>query len=102
MSQLPNFQNDDKDFQLMQNSWSSKLNPLIANPMNSVSILKNVVLAIGSNTINHKLGKKLTGWQIVRQRASATIYDNQDNNQSPALTLVLISSGAVTIDLAVF
>ena len=85
-----------------QVQWAAILNPLLGNPMNGVSILKNVPLKAGSNTINTLLGAALQGWFIVRQRGPASIYDEQDNNQSPNLTLVLVSSANVNIDLAVF
>ncbi len=86
----------------MQTSWTAQLNPLLANPTSSNSILKSVSLVTGSNTINHLLGRKLQGWSLTRQRAAASIYDDQDNNQSPELTLVLISNAPVVIDLEVF
>jgi hypothetical protein len=100
--QLPSFNTSDQVLTLVQSKWSSILNPFIANPTNNKSILKNVSLTTGSNTINHLLGHKLQGWSIVRQRAAASIYDNQDNNQNPEQTLILISSANVVVDLEVF
>ncbi len=88
--------------QSLQNKWATILNPIIANPTNSTLILKNVNLVAGTNVINHLLGQKLQGWSIVRQRAAASIYDLQDNNQSPQLTLVLSASAPVVVDLEVF
>lgn len=100
---LPQFQNDDKDLQLLQNAWATQLNPLLANPALKSLVLKGVSLASGSNTINHLLGRKLQGWSIVRQRGvAASVYDNQDSNQLPQLTLVLVSSAPVNVDILVF
>ena len=99
---LPIFKDDNTNLMLMQNSWSSQLNPVLANPMTDASILTNVSLTTGSNTINHKLGTKLQGWSIVRKRAAADIYDNQDSNQMPTLTLILVSSANVSVDIMVF
>ena len=99
---LPIIHADNKDMQLMQNQWASQLNPILKNPTNNKSVLKNVQLLTGSNTINHKLGQKLQGWSIVRQRSLASIYDNQDSNQQQNLTLVLISSADVVCDIEVF
>lgn len=87
---------------MADNRWASILNPIVANPANNSIILKNVQLAIGTNTINHKLGRNLQGWFIVRKRGSADIYDTQDSNQMPNLTLTLVSDAIVTVDLAVF
>lgn len=104
VSSLAQFQTNDKDFQLMQNSWATVLNPVINNPSNKAIILKNVSLLAASapNVVNHKLGRNLQGWRLVRVRASATIYDTQDANQTPNLTLNLRTSADVTVDLEVF
>lgn len=86
----------------MSTKWSAIINPFLQNPSNNRSILKNVSLTTGTNTINHLLGAPLQGWNPVRVRASATFYDQQDTNQTPELTLILISSSNVVIDLEVF
>lgn len=86
----------------MQAKWKSILDPALASPTSIPTILKEITLKTGSNTINHRLDAKLQGWQIVRQRAAASIYDNQDSNQTPELTLTLISSANVVVDLVVF
>lgn len=85
----------------LSTKWAAILNPLIKNPSNNRNILKNVKLTTGTNVINHGLGQALQGWNPIRVRASATFYDLQDSNQMPDLTLVLVSSADVTIDLEV-
>lgn len=102
LGNLPQFQNDDKDFQLMQNSWGAILSPLLRSLPNNSSILSNVSLLAGDNTVNTLLGRKLTGWSIIRKRAAADIYDKQDSNLTPQLTLVLNSSAPVVVDLEIF
>lgn len=99
---LPIYKDDNKNLMLLQNAWSSTLDPVINRVTNQANILKNISLVSGTNTINHLLGRKLQGWSIVRQRSAASIYDNQDANQMPALTLVLVSSANVVVDLEVF
>lgn len=96
------FKDDNKNFMLMQSAWSSILNPIIATQSNNSSILENVLLTTGSNIINHKLGQTLKGWTIVRQRSAGTFYDTQDANKTPDLTLVLVSSANVSVDIMVF
>lgn len=86
----------------MAPQWASQINPVISNPTNNASVLKDIALITGSTVVNHKLGRKLQGWRIVRIRAAATIYDTQDTNQTPQLTLVLVSSAPVTVDLEVY
>lgn len=99
---LTNFQDTNKNFQLMQSDWASKLNPVLANPLVNGIILQSVSLVSGANTINHKLGRKLQGWIPVRVRSAATFFDTQDSNPMPALTLTLTASAAVVVDLYVF
>lgn len=100
--QLPYFQTSLKELSLLQTRWKAIIDPVIAIPSNQGSLLANVPLVNGSNTINHLLGRKLVGWSICRQNALASIYDAQDVNQHPELTLVLISNATVIVTLEVF
>jgi len=100
---LPIFITGNKDLVMMQNKWSSILNPIIGKPqIGNSQILHNIQLASGTNFVNHLLGQKLQGWSITRQRGSASIYDNQNNNQHPDQTLSLVSSAPVNVDILVF
>jgi hypothetical protein len=99
---LPIYKSEDQELMLMQTAWASKLNPVVNQPQSSGVLLKQVSLAVGDNTIDHRLGRNLQGWQIVRIRAAATIYDKQDTNQLQSLTLVLNSSAPVVVDIFVF
>lgn len=102
MALLPLFQSSLQDLMLLQNKWKSILDGFISNPSLSSIILPNVLLNSGSNVVNHLLGRNLQGWRIVRQRGPGTIYDNQDSNVQPSLTLILIASQAVTVNIEVF
>lgn len=102
MGALTKFQTAVKELMLLQTDWISKLNPLLANPSNNSSILNDIALVTGTNTINHLLGHKLQGWSIIRRNGTATIYDTQASNPMPELTLVLVASAPITISLEVF
>lgn len=99
---LPTQKFEDKNLMLLQATWKTQLDPVLANPLVQGQIIRSVPLQTGSNTINHGLGRKLQGWVIIRQRASGTVYDTQDTNTMPALTLLLTASGAINVDLYVF
>lgn len=102
---LPKFQQvktDIQDLQTVQTNLVRTLNPVFDTQTLGGNILKNIALTTGSNTISHKLGRNLVGWQIVRQRAASTIYDTQDSNSTPQLTLLLNSSAAVVVDIYCF
>lgn len=85
------------------NRWASMIEPILNRVQNTSIVLENVALTTGTNVINHRLSRNLKGWKPTRIRGvSATFYDLQDANQTPELTLVLVSSANVTIDLEVF
>lgn len=86
----------------MMTRWKSILDPLLGAPLSSGNIIKNQQLKTGINVIDHLLGRKLQGWTLVRKRGPADIYDTQDSNQTPQLTLLLTSSTDVSVDLLVF
>lgn len=101
--QVPLIQTTLKELMLVQTKWRSILNPLLGNPSLDSLILENVsLLKAAPNVVNHKLGRKLIGWRVVRIRAKAIIYDSQDSNQTPDLTLVLITDTDVIVNLEVF
>ena len=79
--------------------WKSLIDPILKNPLNSVSILEDVSLKIGDNVINHRLGRKLRGWVLLDVNAATTIYRSAPFND---LTLTLNSSAVATISLGVF
>ncbi len=83
----------------MESQWKSQIDPILANPTNSVQILKNINLSIGANVINHRLGQMLQGWYLVDINGPAVIY-----RSAPAsdLTLTLTSDAVVQISLGVF
>ncbi len=98
---LPQFQTDDKDFQLMQNKWGSILNALLRNPLVNGVQLTDLSLLMGDNVINTKLGKRYQGYIITGMRdAYAEIYEVPSVNES--INITLNASAATTIDLYVF
>lgn len=96
---LPSFIFKDKELTLLQSGWAAQLNPLLADPTNNGFVLTGVVLSVGDNVINHKLGRKLQGWIVTDQNAGGSIYRSAPKNN---LTLTLTSDADVTIDLWVF
>lgn len=100
---LPTFQTPDRTLTLLQSNWATLLNPVLAQPIVQGQVLENVALVTGNNVVNHKLGRKLQGWWIVRQRGvAASFYDTQDSNPTPGVNLYLHSSAAVSVDIFVF
>lgn len=99
----------------LQTKWAAAIDPVITNPTNQGLLLQGIKLISGNNTINHKLGRTLQGWSIVRRRqflvatvpTAYDIYDTQDTNQMPKLTLTLTCSqgtqaNPVLVDIEVY
>ncbi len=97
--QLPLIKTALTDLSLLSTKWKSLLDPILKNPMNEVSILSNIPLAIGSNKIPHLLGSVQRGWFLVDINGVATIYRSSSFNAS---YLYLTSSAVVTVSLGVF
>lgn len=83
----------------MLTKWSSTLNPLIANPLNSVNIIKDIKLNNGITVINHLLQQTMQGWFLVDVQGPSTIYRSAPFNN---LTLTLTSNAVVTVSIGVF
>lgn len=87
----------------MQTQWSKDLNPVLANALVNGRLVRNQMLGTGNNVVNHGLGRNLQGWFVTRLRGSfSQIYDTQDSNTMPSLTLNLNASAPVSVDLWVY
>jgi hypothetical protein len=84
---------------LQSTRWKSILDPVLENPLNNITILKNIELVSGDNVINHRLGRLQQGWLILDINAASTIYRTADFNDK---TLTLNSSADCTIILGVY
>jgi hypothetical protein len=105
---IPKVQTTDRLINQLQQNIIAGLKPITSNQQNQGTIVAQVTLQpVGSgtpfvNVVKHGLGYPLTGWSIVRKRATADVWDNQDMNSTPSTTLLLFSSALVTVDLYVF
>jgi hypothetical protein len=100
---LPIFHTDIRELSQMQTVWAQAIDPVISQADNNGLILENIVLKTGDNVINHKLGRKLQGWQITRmQDTFVQLFDKQNTNQMQDKTLILNSSGIGKVNIKVF
>lgn len=86
----------------MQTRWATILDPISESSIVHGSQLNDIKLTTGNNVVNHKLSRKLQGWLIVGIDGISSIYDTQATNQTPQLTLNLVSSADVNIALWVY
>jgi len=85
-----------------QENTESALTPILRSKILDGVLLKNVSLNNGTTLVSHKLGRKIEGWIVVRQRSDARVWDDQDNNVNVSTTLKLQTSAAVEVDLWIF
>lgn len=96
---LPYLQSKDMTLNQLQTLWQAELNPLLANPLNSVNILTSIALINGTTIIPHKLSRKQQGWFLTDVNAAATIYRSAVFNDK---TLTLTSNAACVVNIGVF
>ena len=83
----------------MLSQWSAELNPIIENPLSNTVILPNIILQVGVNVINHRLGRTQQGWFLVDKQAFGDVYRTASFNDK---TLTLTATTPMTISLGVF
>jgi len=59
------------------------------------------LVSASSNTVNHKLGRKIKGWFITRIDANANVWENS-TQPLPKSTIVLDTSANCKVSLYVF
>lgn len=94
---------DDNVLRQMQDAIEMPIRDISKRAILDGQLLEGVaLLSSADNVVNHKLGKTLTGWLVVRQNASSIIWDDQAANGRPQDYLILKCSANVTISLWVF
>lgn len=96
---LPTYVFDNSTLSRLQTNWKSILDPVLSNPITNPTLLKNIVLKTGVNTINHALQATQQGWLVTDINAAITLYRSLPFND---LTLTLVASGPATISLLVY
>jgi hypothetical protein len=93
-----------KDFEVskMQDRLLEGVNQALSSLLVDAVLLEGISLVSGVNTISHKLGRKLSGWFVVRISAAITLFDSQATNLIQDKTLILTASGPATASLVVF
>lgn len=103
----PDDMQDPKDLARVINSLQANIQdsiqPMVQKIQNDSLILKNITLKAANNptAVNHTLGRILLGYNVML-KGNAVVWDSQDSNKSPQLTLLLNTSADVTINLEVY
>lgn len=96
-------QTNDRVQNQIQDNVQFALVPIQQCPVIDGILLQNIDLINGTNIIDHKLGRKLIGWFLVRINNSIiSLYDTQDTNPNPEQTLNLVINGNAQVSIYVF
>lgn len=91
------------DVQQLQDAVAVVLQDIRSRTLLDGRLVEDVVLAAAQiNVVNHLLDRPVRGYHVVRASASANVWDTQDANVTPARSLHLWTSAAVTVSLWVF
>lgn len=99
VAKLPLFKSEDQTLMLLQSRWKSIIDPLLSTPYLNGLVIRDVELQIGTNAVNHLLGRVQQGWVITDVNGGAQIYRSKAFNDK---ALWLVSDAAVTINLWVY
>lgn len=93
----------DKELDRLMDNLEVILEDVLTRAVISGRLVEDVVVTTGqANTVNHRLGRKLRGWVVVRKSADANVWDEQATNELQSKELVLQSDATVTVSLWVF
>lgn len=93
---------DDPNLQRVQDNIDQFVKPLKNIPILDGILLEGIEVSTSGSNFPHKLNRKLRGWIVVSKNANEDVWDLQTSNTLPSKTLILKSSGTVTISLWVF
>lgn len=94
------FYTEDQDLGNLQDNIEDAINPFIKNQFLDGLLRTGIEIVAGDNDIPHKLGRKIQGWVVVDQDATAAFY--RKPSSTPTLTIKLNSSANCTISLYIF
>lgn len=88
----------DRDLQLIQANIEKAISPFIKAELLNGRLISGLVLAIGSNSVEHKLNRVPAGFLLADTNAAINLYTvSKDSN-----FLFINSSGAATVSIWVF
>lgn len=92
----------DGDLRLVQDSVDKVLGVISKKEILDGQLLKDVGVSTQTVFLEHKLGREVQGYIVVKNNAAAHVYDEQDLNPTPTKTLALKSNTTAIVSLWVF
>lgn len=94
---------DDPLQQRLQDSIAQSFAQFEKLPQLDSVIVKDITLSSTiDNLVEHKLGREIVGWQIIRQNANAVVYESSTINTTPSSFVILRASAACTVTILFF
>ena len=94
----------DSDLGRVQDSVSESIYSLQTSPLAECVVISGIALkAAGVDSlVPHRLGRKITGYVIVKSSADVRVWDSPSRNPDEKLFAVLRSSVAATVSILFF
>ena len=73
----------------IEQAVANTLDPIVAIPWMGGVLLEDVSLTSGANTIDHKLGREIRGWFVVRIQGATATYPVETASDSTSLSLTI-------------
>lgn len=94
---------EDGDLRQVQDAVGAVFRSLSSKEIIDGQLISGLRITVGTAlSVEHKLGRAITGWAVIGLGANAVVWDSQATNKTPARTLILNASASVTINLWVF
>lgn len=94
---------DDPLQQRLQDSIAQSFQQFEKLPQLDSVVVSNITLASGiDNQVEHKLGRPILGWQIIRKDANADVWESSTVNTAPSSFVILKASANVTVSFIFF
>lgn len=94
----------NKDVQNLNDAVQRVFNSLQTNPLlNNPQLVKNLTFVAGIDLwIDHKMGRDVNGYIVVRSNAAAKVYTSPSSNTVGSVRICLRSDVNATIDILFF
>jgi hypothetical protein len=101
-SKFRRFHSPNRELVQLQSNIEAALSQFLVIPIMNGVLLENIELAVGDNSITHKLGRTVKGYIVTRVSAACDIYDKISTDTKLDQQFTLNSSSACTISIWVF
>lgn len=88
--------------QRLQDNIANSFNQFERLPQLDSTIVKDVAITTNDTFVEHRLGREVQGWQLVRQNANAVVYESSTVNAQPSSTIILKASANCTVSILFF